>query len=123
MDCFSQWKGEVSPGVPELKEDEKKHLGEELSDVLLYLVRYNQRCKTNTAHTKGLVDVLRVIIDSNTHTFLPITFAFYENTDFRLAERCEVDLASEVLQKITKNAQKYPVDRVKASSKKYTEYE
>lgn len=34
-----QWKGEVQPGVPELTEDEKVHLGEELSDVLIYLVR------------------------------------------------------------------------------------
>lgn len=34
-----QWKGEVNPGVPELSESEKIHLGEELSDVLIYLVR------------------------------------------------------------------------------------
>ena len=34
-----QWKGEVSPGVPELTAEEKVHLGEELSDVLIYLIR------------------------------------------------------------------------------------
>lgn len=34
-----QWKGEVKPGVPELTEEEKVHLGEELSDVLIYLIR------------------------------------------------------------------------------------
>lgn len=34
-----QWKGEVRPGVPELTEEEKVHLGEELSDVLIYLIR------------------------------------------------------------------------------------
>ena len=34
-----QWKGEMEPGVPELTEEEKVHLGEELSDVLIYLVR------------------------------------------------------------------------------------
>lgn len=34
-----QWKGEVKPGVPELSEEEKVHLGEELSDVLIYLIR------------------------------------------------------------------------------------
>ena len=34
-----QWKGEVSPGVPEPTEEEKVHLGEELSDVLIYLIR------------------------------------------------------------------------------------
>ena len=34
-----QWKGEMEPGVPELTEDEKVHLGEELSDVLIFLIR------------------------------------------------------------------------------------
>ena len=34
-----QWKGEMEPGVTELTEDEKVHLGEELSDVLIYLIR------------------------------------------------------------------------------------
>uniref|UniRef100_A0A803LTG7 dCTP pyrophosphatase 1 n=1 Tax=Chenopodium quinoa TaxID=63459 RepID=A0A803LTG7_CHEQI len=32
-----QWKGEVPRGLPGWKEEEKQHLGEELSDVLLYL--------------------------------------------------------------------------------------
>ncbi|OQR72587.1 hypothetical protein BIW11_10291, partial [Tropilaelaps mercedesae] len=63
-----QWKGEISEGVSELSVDEKKHLGEELSDVLLYLIR--------------------------------------------LAERCEVDLAKDVLQKLKKNSEKYPVEFV-----------
>ena len=34
-----QWKGKMQPGVPELTEEERVHLGEELSDVLIYLVR------------------------------------------------------------------------------------
>ncbi|XP_016470692.1 uncharacterized protein LOC107792941 [Nicotiana tabacum] len=34
-----QWKGEVPKGLPDWNEKEKLHLGEELSDVLLYLVR------------------------------------------------------------------------------------
>ncbi|KAM1343295.1 hypothetical protein ACFX2F_007509 [Malus domestica] len=34
-----QWKGEVPKGLPDWKEEEKQHLGEEFSDVLLYLVR------------------------------------------------------------------------------------
>ncbi|KAI3926276.1 hypothetical protein MKW98_028412 [Papaver atlanticum] len=37
-ECF-QWKGEVPKGLPDWKEEEKQHLGEELSDVLLYLVQ------------------------------------------------------------------------------------
>lgn len=39
-----QWKGEVPKGLPGWKEEEKQHLGEELSDVLLYLVRLSDIC-------------------------------------------------------------------------------
>ncbi|KAG6480004.1 dCTP pyrophosphatase 1-like [Zingiber officinale] len=39
-----QWKGEVAKGLPDWGEDEKQHLGEELSDVLLYLVRLSDMC-------------------------------------------------------------------------------
>ncbi|KAL1194265.1 hypothetical protein V5N11_030936 [Cardamine amara subsp. amara] len=39
-----QWKGEVTKGCPDFKEEEKIHLGEELSDVLLYLVRLSDVC-------------------------------------------------------------------------------
>ena len=34
-----QWRGEVEPGLNSWKEEDKIHLGEELSDVLVYLVR------------------------------------------------------------------------------------
>ncbi|XP_044501969.1 dCTP pyrophosphatase 1 [Mangifera indica] len=39
-----QWKGEVAKGLPDWKEEEKVHLGEELSDVLLYLIRLSDMC-------------------------------------------------------------------------------
>ncbi|PIN20950.1 dCTP diphosphatase [Handroanthus impetiginosus] len=39
-----QWKGEVPKGLPDWKEEEKTHLGEELSDVLLYLIRLSDIC-------------------------------------------------------------------------------
>ncbi|KAI6693570.1 hypothetical protein NL676_021280 [Syzygium grande] len=39
-----QWRGEVDKGLPNWKEAEKEHLGEELSDVLLYLVRLADIC-------------------------------------------------------------------------------
>ncbi|XP_051133403.1 uncharacterized protein LOC127253034 [Andrographis paniculata] len=39
-----QWKGEVPKGLPGWEEEEKVHLGEELSDVLLYLVRLSDVC-------------------------------------------------------------------------------
>ncbi|KAF9688332.1 hypothetical protein SADUNF_Sadunf02G0186500 [Salix dunnii] len=39
-----QWRGEVARGLPDWKDEEKEHLGEELSDVLLYLVRLSDVC-------------------------------------------------------------------------------
>jgi dCTP diphosphatase len=39
-----QWKGEVPKGLPCWDEAEKEHLGEELADVLLYLVRLSDMC-------------------------------------------------------------------------------
>ena len=39
-----QWKGEVPKGLPDWNAAEKEHLGEELSDVLLYLVRLADIC-------------------------------------------------------------------------------
>ncbi|KAL2530821.1 NTP Pyrophosphohydrolase MazG-related [Forsythia ovata] len=39
-----QWRGEVDKGLPNWKESDKEHLGEELSDVLLYLIRLADIC-------------------------------------------------------------------------------
>ncbi|KAK7292186.1 hypothetical protein RIF29_07949 [Crotalaria pallida] len=39
-----QWKGEVAKGLPNWSCDDKEHLEEELSDVLLYLVRLADVC-------------------------------------------------------------------------------
>ncbi|XP_057824634.1 uncharacterized protein LOC131036693 [Cryptomeria japonica] len=39
-----QWKGEVARGLPNWNSSDKEHLGEELSDVLLYLVRLADIC-------------------------------------------------------------------------------
>eukprot|EP00466_Bigelowiella_natans_P003129 jgi/Bigna1/60598/fgenesh1_kg.13_\ len=60
-------------------EKERVHLGEELSDVLIYLVR--------------------------------------------LADRCQIDLASAARRKMEQNALKYPADKAKGRSDKYTAYE
>ena len=40
----------------------------------------------------------------------------------RLATKLDVNLLEAVEQKMVKNAEKYPADKVKGSSKKYTEY-
>lgn len=39
-----QWKGEVARGLPNWSRDDKEHLEEELSDVLLYLVQLAHVC-------------------------------------------------------------------------------
>ncbi|CAM8896196.1 unnamed protein product [Rhodiola kirilowii] len=39
-----QLMGEVERGLPDWKESDKEHLGEELSDVLLYLIRLADVC-------------------------------------------------------------------------------
>jgi len=39
-----QWKGEVPCGLPDFTAEEKVHVGEEMSDVLLYLIRMADRC-------------------------------------------------------------------------------
>ena len=40
----------------------------------------------------------------------------------RLAQRYNIDLTTELNKKLQKNEQKYPVEKVKGSNKKYTEY-
>lgn len=40
-----------------------------------------------------------------------------------LANKLQLDLVSAAERKLTLNAQKYPADKVRGSSKKYTEYE
>ena len=39
-----QWKGDVARGLPAFTDAEKVHVGEELSDVLVYLVRLADVC-------------------------------------------------------------------------------
>jgi len=74
-----QWRGEVGKGLPGWCEKEKFDLANELSDVLIYLVR--------------------------------------------LADRCQIDLPTAVINKFKQNAEKYPANKVYGSSKKYTHYQ
>ncbi|CAL9089591.1 unnamed protein product, partial [Musa textilis] len=51
------WRGEVAKSLPNWEESEKEHLGEELSDVLLYLIRLSDICGIDLgdAATKKIV--------------------------------------------------------------------
>ena len=44
-----QWRGEVAPGLPDFSPADRQHAGEELSDVLLYLVRLADVCGIDLA--------------------------------------------------------------------------
>ncbi|KAK2665850.1 hypothetical protein Ddye_004424 [Dipteronia dyeriana] len=52
-----QWRGEVEKGLPNWENADKEHLGEELSDVLLYLIRLADICEIDLADaaTKKIV--------------------------------------------------------------------
>ncbi|KAK3190355.1 hypothetical protein Dsin_029916 [Dipteronia sinensis] len=52
-----QWRGEVEKGLPNWEDSDKEHLGEELSDVLLYLIRLADICEIDLADaaTKKIV--------------------------------------------------------------------
>lgn len=39
-----QWKGEVAEGLPDWTESEREQLGQELSDVMIYLVELAEKC-------------------------------------------------------------------------------
>ena len=75
-----QWKADeqCSPGLAGFSPEEKIHLGEELADVLLYLIR--------------------------------------------LSDRCGVDLGAAAVDKMRKNAIKYPAKECQGRSDKYTAY-
>ncbi|XP_058196652.1 uncharacterized protein LOC131312727 [Rhododendron vialii] len=65
-----QWKGEVPRGLPDWKEEEKVHLGEELSDVLLYLVRLSDICGVDlgkAALRKLQLNAIKYPIDPSTN--------------------------------------------------------
>jgi len=74
-----QFRGEVSKGCLDWSEKDRVHLGEELSDVLLYLVR--------------------------------------------LSDLCKIDLPAAALRKVERNKAKYPADKCKGRSDKYTAYQ
>ena len=70
----SQWKGEVPAGLPDWPEDELVHLEEELSDVLIYLVRLSDRCGIDLAKYDAvsfLCFVVRLWVSAERGAVLP----------------------------------------------------
>ncbi|KAK8471290.1 hypothetical protein PHAVU_003G187033 [Phaseolus vulgaris] len=66
-----QWKGEVAKGLPNWSSDDKEHLEEELSDVLLYLVRLADVCGLDlgqAALTKIVKNAQKYPVTTTDHT-------------------------------------------------------
>ncbi|XP_054460326.1 glutamyl-tRNA(Gln) amidotransferase subunit B, mitochondrial [Anoplopoma fimbria] len=42
-----QWRGEVAEGLPDWTESEREQLGQELSDVMIYLVELAEKCRVD----------------------------------------------------------------------------
>ena len=42
-ECF-QWRGEVEQGLPDWNDKDREHLGQEISDVFIYLMRLAEEC-------------------------------------------------------------------------------
>jgi dCTP diphosphatase len=93
------------PSTIDWESSKKEHLEEELSDVLLYLIRLADRCGVGAQLSTQLFSVSSVANCVCSDIFL-----------------CFVDLPSAAMKKIDKNGIKYPASKVKGSSAKYDAY-
>jgi dCTP diphosphatase len=114
-----QWRGEVAPGLPTFSAAEREAVGEELSDVLLYLVRLSDACGIDLGAAACVT-----------------CRAGYQQADcgrcgwrmvvlapclrWTLPKQCCLLLCCRVA-KMGKNRAKYPADLCRGSSRKYTE--
>lgn len=105
-----QWRGEVKPGLPGWPEADRVHLGEELSDVLLYLVRIADRVGAASGGPLFPRPLPLTVVPPV--PAVPLC---------RVAQ-CGVDLPAAALAKLEKNAEKYPADLVRGRSDKYHVY-
>ncbi|CAG5118095.1 unnamed protein product [Candidula unifasciata] len=63
-----QWKGEVSEGLPELSQAEREHVGQEVSDILIYLVDFASRCRIDlpkAMESKMAANALKYPVDKS----------------------------------------------------------
>ncbi|KAL2493029.1 NTP Pyrophosphohydrolase MazG-related [Abeliophyllum distichum] len=65
-----QWKGEVAKGLPNWTSDDKQHLEEELSDVLLYLVQLADVCGLDL----GQAALTKIIKNAQKYPVNPTTY-------------------------------------------------
>ncbi|XP_021762824.1 dCTP pyrophosphatase 1-like isoform X1 [Chenopodium quinoa] len=128
-----QWKGEVERGLPNWKEEEKVHLGEELSDVLLYLIQLSDSCGIDLGQVAlrklqlnavGEMGELSEIFQwkGEVERGLPNwkeeekVHLGEELSDvllylIQLSDSCDIDLGQVALRKLQLNAVKYPVNK------------
>ncbi|KAI0215904.1 dCTP pyrophosphatase 1 [Lamellibrachia satsuma] len=61
-----QWRGEVKDGLPGWTDPEREHVAQELSDVLIYLVRLAEKCHIDlptAAHHKIEMNAIKYPVD------------------------------------------------------------
>lgn len=73
-------------------------------------------------HFQWLTEQQSVALDAKTKAAIIDEIADIQVYLVRLADKLGVDILQAVEQKMQKNEAKYPVDKVKGSAKKYTEY-
>ncbi|KAK6920930.1 dCTP pyrophosphatase 1, partial [Dillenia turbinata] len=69
-----QWKGEVARGLPNWSSDDKEHLEDELSDVLLYLIQLADVCGIDlgqAALTKIIKNAQKYPVSTQTNASSP----------------------------------------------------
>ena len=122
-ECF-QWRGEVACGLPDFTPQERHHVGESrlLPLIIPLLLADAGKPRTAARPVQGKREPTKHPHDT------PHLRAGEELSDvllylIRLADACGINLAEAALQKMQRNAAKYPADRCRGSSAKYTRYE
>ena len=74
-------------------------------------------------HFQWLTEQQSSSLDSETLNEVADEIADIQIYLIRIADKLGVDIASSTQKKIVKNAEKYPADKVRGQSKKYTKYQ
>ncbi len=73
-------------------------------------------------HFQWLTEVQSIQLDEQTRAQVRDEIADVQVYLVRLADKLDIDILEAVAKKMEKNKQKYPADKVRGSSKKYTAY-
>lgn len=74
-------------------------------------------------HFQWLTSKQSVALDAKTRAAVSEELADVQIYLLRLADKLDIDLEQAVVEKMKKNSEKYPADRVRGSAAKYTSYD